>query len=109
MILRIHKLIPTAAIRQLGLCHLFFSAATIAAFPAALSFRLGLGVWVGFAPSPAFFAAHLLRCASAMARRPAALIFRLPAFAGAGDSGVWAGCFGVTGCNAPPPAARECL
>jgi hypothetical protein len=56
-----------------------FNAATIAALPAALSFRFGFLADFGPADSP-FGAAHLLRCASAIARRPAALIPRLLPF-----------------------------
>jgi hypothetical protein len=51
-------------------------AATIAALPARLSFRLGLGAASAPNGSATFFdAAHLFRCASAMRARAAALIF----------------------------------
>src|SRR5215831_18316652 len=54
--------------------HRFFNAATMAARPAALSFRLRLG-GCGVAGSDVpLIAAHLLRCASAIRFRPAALI-----------------------------------
>jgi hypothetical protein len=54
----------------------FFRAATIAALPAALSFRFGVEPTAAL-DSP-FDAAHRFRCASAIALRPAALILRLP-------------------------------
>src|SRR5438105_1729761 len=54
----------------------FFNAATIAARPAALSFRFAFLAAFGAAVF-SFDAAHLFRCASAMALRPAALILRL--------------------------------
>jgi hypothetical protein len=48
----------------------FFKAATIAAFPATLSFRLGFDA-AGFVSSTwPLDAAHLFRCASAIAFRP---------------------------------------
>jgi hypothetical protein len=71
----------------------FFVAAMIALRPAAESFRLGLGA-SGCEGSAAFLdAAHLLRCASAIAFLPAALIFRRLRF---GGSGVAAGSVGST-------------
>ena len=70
--------------------HRFFKAATIAALPALLSLRLGLGASSGVAGSDCFFAeAHRFRWASAIRARPAALILCLGfasvvgAFAGA--------------------------
>jgi hypothetical protein len=62
--------------------HRFLSAATIAALPSALSFRLGFGALVGAPLDSPFFAAHRFRCASAIAFRPATLIFHLPRFDG---------------------------
>ena len=61
-----------------------FVAAMIAALPARLSFRFGLGVASGADGSAAFFdAAHLARCAAAILARPAALISRRLCFGGA--------------------------
>src|ERR1700748_679993 len=60
--------------------HRFFRAATIAALPAALSFRLGLDVSATTpkaAGSPLTLA-HLRRCPSRMRCNVAALILRLP-------------------------------
>jgi hypothetical protein len=62
----------------------FLSAATMAARPAALSFRLAfLGAGSDFVS--AFCAAHLFRCASAIALRPATL---MPPFLRAGGFGL---------------------
>jgi len=64
----------------------------IAFLPAADSFRFGLGAASGAATTaPLLDAAHLLRCASAMALLPAALIFRRFFF---GSSGAAAGSMG---------------
>src|SRR5215475_8321551 len=53
--------------------HRFLSAATIAARPAADSFRFGfLAALLVGAPAAAFCSAHLCRWAAAIARRPAA-------------------------------------
>src|ERR1019366_5128571 len=58
--------------------HLFFKVATIAALPALLSLRLGLGAPSGAEGSDCFFAAaHRFRWASAIRARPAALILCL--------------------------------
>jgi hypothetical protein len=55
----------------------FLVAAIIAFLPAAEGFRFGLGAASGADGSAAFLeAAHLFRCASAIAFLPAALIFR---------------------------------
>src|ERR1019366_1059010 len=63
----------------------FFVAAMIALLPAAESLRLGLGAASGGDGSAAFLeAAHLFRCASAIAFLPAALIFRRLRFGGSG-------------------------
>jgi hypothetical protein len=71
--------------------HRFFAAATIAALPAGLSFRLG---FVGALGSTFFLdSAHRFRCASAIRARPAALIFRRFRF----------GASGVDAASALPP------
>jgi hypothetical protein len=63
--------------------HRFFVAATIAALPALLSFRLGLGAASGPDGSVAFLeAAHRFRCASPIRFLAAALIFRRLGVAG---------------------------
>ena len=54
----------------------FFVAAEIAARPARLNFRLGLGASCEAGADCFFDAAHRFRCASAIALLPAALIFR---------------------------------
>jgi hypothetical protein len=65
--------------------HRFFVAATIAARPALLSFRLGLGAASGADSSVAFLdSAQRFPCASAMRFRAAALIFRRLCFGTAG-------------------------
>jgi hypothetical protein len=64
-------------------------AATIAALPARLSFRFFLGAASGADGAAAFLdAAHLFRCASAMAFLPAALIFRRLRFGASGVAAV---------------------
>jgi hypothetical protein len=71
--------------------HRFFSAATILALPAALSFHLGfVTAWDTFGADSPFTAAYLCLCASAIFLRPAALIFRRGRVAGsvvAGSAG----------------------
>lgn len=57
--------------------HLFFSAATIAARPALLNFRLDLDGSAAAADFAPLTAAQRFRCASAIALRPAALIVRV--------------------------------
>ena len=59
----------------------FFSAATIAALPAALSLRFG---FAGASSVLASEAAHRFRCPAAIALRPAALILRRECFAARG-------------------------
>ena len=61
--------------------HLFFSAATMAALPAALSLRLGMAVTLD-AVSALLLVAHRMRCASPIRLRVAALIFRRVRFCG---------------------------
>ena len=79
------------ALAALTLAHRAFVAAIILALPALLIRRLGFvdfGV-AGAVGSAAFFdAAHLFRCASAIAFRPAALIFRRLRFVGSGVAAV---------------------
>src|SRR5262249_50825498 len=69
------NLVPRSGVRDEARfsAHRFFSAATIAALPAALSFRLGLVAGAAGTEAP-LAAAHLLRCASAIRFRPAGLI-----------------------------------
>ena len=70
----------------------FFVAATIAALPALLSLRLGLGAANGAGGSVAFWdSAHRFRWASPMRFRAAALIFRRLRVAGSGGAAVSAG------------------
>ena len=62
----------------------FFKFATSFAFAAAESFRFGFGGSGVAASAWTLEAAHLLRCASAIAFRPAALIFRRLRLVGSG-------------------------
>lgn len=66
----------------------FFVAATIALLPAAESFRFGFETASGAGLSAAFLAAHLFRCASAIAFLPAALIVRRFCCGGSGAAAV---------------------
>src|ERR1035437_9644443 len=82
------------AASALPLAQRFFVAATIAALPAALSLRFGFatsGATGDGGPGDFFDAAHLFRCASAMAFLPAALIFRRLRFGASGVAAVSVG------------------
>ncbi len=99
----------------------FFNAATIAALPAALSFRLGLEAFGVLASGCPLEAAHRFRCAAAIALRPAALIFRRAGVAAvaaalvpagvpesiARRSAIWASI--LTFCSSKPRMAAEII